>query len=126
MADPAVEAFLGTITIVERAVAEYRKAIQGVSALDDYAAYRTTIRSAESALELSVVQVGAAIRDKDSATAVRLAGIRSTSTEGLAAALRHWLTAARKRLLAEPAAADPFNPHGSGPVPIEPREQAGR
>jgi hypothetical protein len=108
MADPAVEAFLGTITIVERAVAAHSKALEGISALDDYATYCTTRRSADSALELAVVQIGAVIRDKGSETAVRLAGIRSTSTMGLASALGNWLTAARKKL------------------PAEPREEAGR
>ncbi|CAN7164540.1 hypothetical protein LJR234_000329 [Mesorhizobium amorphae] len=49
---------------------------------------------------------------------VRMAGIRSTSTSSWTGALTNWKTAA----LAKIAADDGFNPHGSGPVPIEARE----
>jgi hypothetical protein len=140
--------------VVERAVAEHSKALQGVSALKDYDTYRNTCRSADSALELAVVQIGGVVRDKGSETAVRVAGIRATSTMGLGSALSNWLTAARKRLpttarlsiksltievsgdadavagataaiggLLTTFASDPFNPHGSGPVPIEERTE---
>lgn len=80
---------------------------------------------------------------------VKMAGIRSSSTGGWSAALRNWQTAAEKRIWAAQdvcsghvaSTADPkvcgrcgihidelrppddgFNPHGSGPVPIEERE----
>jgi len=99
MADPAVN-LSAAFPIVERAVAEHGKALEVVSALQDYDTYRNTCRSADSALELAVVQIGAAIRDKGSETAVRIAGVRSTSTMGLGGALRNWLTAARRKLYA--------------------------
>jgi hypothetical protein len=52
------------------------------------------------------------------AYALKMAGIRSSATSGYSGALANWRTAARKQI----AKADGFNQHGSGPVPIEPRE----
>lgn len=138
--------------IVERAIAEHSKALKGVNSIEDYGHWKNTRRSADSALELAVVQIGAAISEKGSETAVRLAGIRSTSTRGLGGTLSNWLTAAGKKLYeldacpghvasdADPKICgrcgihinelrppddgdDPFNPHGSGPVQIEPRQE---
>ncbi|MBN9066725.1 MAG: hypothetical protein J0H60_09730 [Rhizobiales bacterium] len=98
MADPVLYISPVVFSIVERALAAHSKALEGISALQDYDTYCNTRRSADSALELAVVQIGAAIRDKGSETAVRIAGIRSTSTMGLSGALSNWLTAARKKL----------------------------
>ncbi|MBN9078228.1 MAG: hypothetical protein BGN87_06420 [Rhizobiales bacterium 65-79] len=143
MADPVLD-LPSALPIVERAVDAHTKALEVVSALQDYETYRNTCRSADSALELAVVQIGATIRDKSSETAVRIAGIRSTSTMGLGGALRNWLTAARNKLAAiegrearypSPYGTeagmkgglgrddDPLNPHGFGPVPIGPKEE---
>ncbi|WP_054309998.1 hypothetical protein [Mesorhizobium sp. 1M-11] len=52
---------------------------------------------------------------------VHMAGFRSSSTSGWAGALRNWQSSAEKKLAAH-GDLDGFNPHGSGPVPIEPRE----
>ncbi len=58
------------------------------------------------------------------AVAVRMAGIRSNSTMGVAPALRNWRRAAEIKLDVPAGAGqdDPINLAGSGPVPIEPRE----
>lgn len=142
--------------IVERANAIYAAAMKDVHALDDYDRWTMVRRSADSALKLAVVQIGAFIIERGDNTSIRLCGIRSTSTSGLFGAVRNWLNAARERLPAKPVKTrlsiksleievsgdsalvgeavaaigsalasffdDPFNPHGSGPVPIEPRE----
>ncbi len=96
-------------------------------------------------------EVGARFRDRWDGAAVRISGIRSTSTTGVAGALRNWLKAARRKIAeAQDACSghvasdddpkvcgrcgihidelrpdddgDPINLAGSGPVPIEPRE----
>lgn len=95
MADPALD-LSAAFPIVERALAEYGKAMEIVSVLQGYDSYKTTCRSADSALELAIVQIGAAIRVTGDETAVRIASIRSTSTRNLGGAVRNWLTAARK------------------------------
>lgn len=48
-------------------------------------------------------RLGARIDDRWDRASIRLAGIRSSSTSGLAGALRNWLTAAGKRLEKEAA-----------------------
>jgi hypothetical protein len=83
---------------------------------------------------------GARINDAWDGTTVMLAGIRASSTTGLAGALRNWRIAARKRLAAiegtpivepkpyrpQPKGVDErhrdvINLQGSGPAPIKPR-----
>lgn len=48
-------------------------------------------------------KLGARIDDRWDGASVRLAGIRSSSTSGLAGALRNWIRAAEKRLEKEAA-----------------------
>lgn len=43
-------------------------------------------------------QLGARINDKWDGCRVRIAGLHSTSTTGMAGALNNWMTAARRRL----------------------------
>lgn len=102
MTNPSVEAFLGTITIVERADAAYSAALEGINLITNYDQYRRTRNAADSALELAVVQIGAVIGRRGGSydTSFKLAGIRSTSTSGLGGAVRNWLTAVRKKLAA--------------------------
>jgi hypothetical protein len=140
------------LPIVERAVAEHDAATAPFKMSSDYDAWRNARRKADAAATLHLSQLGAAIRDDWQGAAIRFAGVRSTSTGSLIGALSNWLTAARKKLahlqddcpghVASEADMkicgrcgmhidemrppddddDPFNPHGSGPVPIEPRE----
>ncbi|MER9623259.1 hypothetical protein NKI98_17755 [Mesorhizobium sp. M0222] len=60
---------------------------------------------------------GARIKDGSECRLV-LAGVSVTCTSGHHGVLRNWMNAARKKIAAD----DGFNPHGSGPVLIEPRE----
>ena len=89
-------------------------------------------------------EMDAKIRVRWDGAAVKIAGIRATSTSDLGSALLNWLTAVDKRLQAaggastpspspsapplplpggeEGGIADPINLQGSGPAPIVPRE----
>lgn len=54
--------------------------------------------------------------------ALKLAGIRSSCTGGEWGVLQNWQAAARRKIGTAGVSDDGFNPHGSGPVPIEPKE----
>lgn len=67
--------------------------------------WRDTIarQAYDQAMETLVADLrkaGANIGEKFDGKAIRLAGIRSTSTSGTESALRNWMTAARKRIAA--------------------------
>lgn len=75
-------------------------------------------------VEFFTTRYDAAFTRPSSDYAVRMAGIRATSTSGWINVLHNWRRAAEKKLAAGTGVVhrDGFNPHGSGPVPIEPRE----
>lgn len=61
---------------------------------------RQAYDQALEALVADLRKAGAHIGEKFDGKAVRLAGIRSTSTSGTENALKNWVTAARKRIAA--------------------------
>lgn len=66
---------------------------------DDPSGYHARLRFELDRIgNLLANEFGARINDRWDGAAIRMAGIRSSSTMGLGDALRNWLTAARKRL----------------------------
>lgn len=91
----------------------------------DYSTWVTRCLTAnDRIIEFFSARYDARFTGKGSDYAVTMAGIRSTSTGGWTGALRNWQRAAENKLAASAGTVhrDGFNPHGSGPVPIEPRE----
>ncbi|MER8990443.1 hypothetical protein [Mesorhizobium sp. M0678] len=86
----------------------------------EYSAWRARHDMAEAKLiEFFTNEEGARFNPRPAGEhSVKMAGLRASSTSGTTGALTNWRTAARKKI----AAQDGFNPHGSGPVPIEARE----
>jgi len=94
-------------------------AVVGRYSRDDYQGWVARRRSAEAALvEHFTAAEDARFSRSGDAESIRMAGIRSSSTQGVTAALRNWRTTAQLKLVQ----ADPINLQGSGPAPIEPRE----
>lgn len=83
-------------------VKEQADAIAGItgdlSMSADYQDYRKRHAEAVEAAIRQLTEAGASIRHDYAGASIRFAGIRSTSTMGVAAALRNWLAAARKKL----------------------------
>lgn len=91
----------------------------------DYKAWSARRHAADDRiLEFFSTRYYARFTGKGSDHAVTMAGIRSTSTSGWNGALQNWKRAAENKLAAGAGAVhrDGFNPLGSGPAPIEPRE----
>lgn len=84
----------------------------------DYDGWRKRSSAAEAELIAFFTDEEGARFNSSAERSVRMAGIQASSTTGTIGALQNWRTAARKKLAAE----DGFNPHGSGPVPIERKE----
>lgn len=84
----------------------------------DYDGWRKRTNAAHATLIAFFTGQEGARFNAGSEHSVRMAGLRATSTGGTVGALQNWRTAARKQI----AMADGFNPHGSGPVPVEARE----
>ncbi|MES0164870.1 hypothetical protein NKJ87_02595 [Mesorhizobium sp. M0027] len=87
----------------------------------DYSAWRARHDMAEAKLvEFFTNEEGARFNPRPAGEhSVRMAGLRASSTSGTTGALTNWRTAARKKIAAD----DGFNAHGSGPVPIERRDE---
>lgn len=98
---------------------------------DHYTAWRERQRAAENrVMDFFTDRYDARFAAQGDTHMVVMAGIRSTSTSGWSSAFRNWRASAEKKLGPDPTRKgklealhhDGFNPFGSGPVPIEPRE----
>ncbi|ESY42069.1 hypothetical protein X747_14990 [Mesorhizobium sp. LNJC384A00] len=114
-----IETLQRVVQVVDEKLAA-ANAEQGEYSHTDYDGWRRrTAAAQEKLIAYFTNEEGARFNDRPAhEVSVKMAGVRATSTGGTTAALRNWHTAACKRIAAD----DGFNPHGSGPVTIEPRE----
>lgn len=95
--------------------------ITGNYSHDDYDGWLARRSACETALIKHFThEEGARFGERGDLSSIRMAGIKSSSTQGVTAAIRNWRVAARSRLADGPS--DPINLQGSGPSPIVPRE----
>lgn len=86
------------IALVDRLIADHRKATHGLYVSNDYDRWKAANAAATEAAKEALVAAGAVVRDSWQGAAVKLAGIRATSTSGLFGAMQNWLRAARRKV----------------------------
>lgn len=92
---------------------------QGHIAYEEFQAHQ---RKLDAVVAQLVDEEGGRHSRSNGAEVLRLAGLQTSCTSGPGELLRNWQNAARRKIASARIADDGFNPHGSGPVPIEPRE----
>ncbi|MER9851788.1 hypothetical protein NKJ55_31710 [Mesorhizobium sp. M0106] len=112
-----IETLERLVPLVEQKLAEASAEV-GEYSHADYDGWRQRRAAAEAKLTTFFTDQEGARFNVGSENSVKMAGLRASSTSGLVGAPSNWRTAAGKQI----AKADGFNPHGSGPVPIEARE----
>lgn len=88
----------------------------------EYEEFQAHQRKLDAVVKQLVDEEGGRHSRSNGAEVLRLAGLQSSCTTGPHGLLRNWQNAARRKIASALNAGDGFNPHGSGPVPIEPRE----
>lgn len=113
------------VALVDQKLSEVKEAAgtYDTKSFKDYSHWRARHDGAmRRVMAFFTSQENASFTSRGSDSTVKMAGIRSTCTSGWDGALHNWKAAAQKKIDAQHAVDDGFNPHGSGPVPIEARE----